>query len=179
MTIKREDNSKNEAEKLARKETIKQIVIVYGILSFFIFIAFLVIFSSVKLDFSTLVEICGGVFVIPIIIYLISIPGAYFMVKPDNLKRAYQKIGKDYSKSVVEKNLIPKVPIAISLRKTRNGEYEDFLLSLPYVEKTYAILGTDNLISIYFKFENVEEVKLFDVITKEEFTTYCEVVDKI
>lgn len=178
MRIKREDNSKNKAEKLARKGLIKQIVFVYGILFILIFILFLVLFLYTKLDFFTFVEIFGHAFVIPIIIYLISIPGAWFLVKPLHIEWAYEKIRKDHSKSIVEKNFISEVPIDIILINTRNGEYKDFILGLPYVEKTYAVLGKDNLISIYFKFKNVDEEKMFDVITKEEFTTYCEVVDE-
>ena len=163
MTIKREDNSKNETEKMVRKETIKQTVLAYAILYLLIFIVFLS-FSLSALDFSTFVKMFWYTFVISMIIFL----GSWCLSK---------MVREDLSKSVVQKNLIPGVAIDIRLRKTRNGEYEDFILGFPYIEKTYAILGKDNLISIYFKFQNVDEATLFDVISKEEFTTYCEVVD--
>lgn len=173
MKTKRKDISENKAEKLARKGLKKEIFLVYGILLLAYFLlAFPVIcflFSNPLSDLKDFTLI----FAIPII-YLLTIVIYWFLRKPIHIQYAYERLQETYSKNFVDENFITGEPTDIILINTRDEAYKDFILGLPYVEKTYAILGNDNLISIYVKFKDTD-AKHLDTITKEEFLTYCNV----
>lgn len=172
MKKNRNDISKNKAEKLAKKGLILEVLISFGFIAIIMFIFFLILLFESNFNVSILLE----TFLQPCILYLIAIVVFWVLRKPAHIQYAYEKLEKDYSKNFADKNLITGEPTDIILINTRDEAYKDFILGLPHVEKTYAILGKDNLISIYMKFKDADS-KLLDVITKEEFLTYCKVVD--
>lgn len=179
MKNNRKCNSMNKAEKLARKSLLKEILIVYlSLLLIFLFLL-LAFATQLKLNFFYFLALPWRVFIIPIVIFLLSIIAFWFLRKPDHIKLAYDKVSKEHSKSVAEKLLVPDEYIHIILNNTRNGVYTDFFKDLHGIAKFYAVLGSeDNLISIYARFDEHGNEILLDVISKEEFTTYCDVKEE-
>lgn len=176
MTRKRKSNSSNKAERLTRKGLIKETLIVYACILFAILLLLLAVAEESKLGLFNFINLYRPAFVIPLIIYFLSIPLFCFMRKKDHLDIAYNKVVKDTSKEIVEKMLTPGKPTKINLIKTRNNEYNDFILKdLPKKADFYVVLGEDNLIAIYLRFRDDDTDIHFDVITKEEFLTYCKI----
>ena len=104
-------------------------------------------------------------------------PLFWFMRKKDYLDYAYNKVAKDISKEVANKMLTPGKLTKITLINTRQENYKDFILNvLQYKGDFYVVLGeNDSLITIYLRFKNENKNIFFDVITKEEFSTYCKI----
>lgn len=151
--------------------------IVYGcILCLTLFLLFIAAKES-KLGFFELINLCKLAFVIPIIIYFLSIPLFWFLRKKDYLDRAYNKVAKDFSKEVANKMLTPGKLTKITLINTRHEDYKDFILNvLPDKADFYVVLGEkDNLITIYLRFKTENKNHRLDVLTKEEFSTYCKI----
>lgn len=182
MKNKREKKVLNKAERLARKGLIKETIIVY----FVILLAIILLLSS-SLSFYTNVpgftiytflKDFGATFVIPLIIYVVSIPGFWFLRKSEHIQMAYKKVRADFSKQLAEKLLIPGKPTDVILKNTKDGYYTDYILGLQSqnICQFYVILEKNGVsISIYSKSkEKNKEDLFFDSITKEEFTFYCE-----
>ena len=174
MKIKRNNKSMNKVEKLARKSLIKEIIIIYLILAIIIYILFSAVASTIGMEFFYYFnDILFGT----LLLLLLSSFVLWPLRKKDHINFAYKKLKQDDSKKLVEENLIPLTPTKIAIINTRDGRYKDFILQLPDTE-TYAILGVNvNEISIYVEFIKSKKDVLLDIITKEEFTTYCKILD--
>lgn len=117
--------------------------------------------------------------IVVIVLYIALIPFMWFMSKSDFRKRAYEKLLKDMSKSLVERMMTPGEPIRVILTKSK-GNFGDFVLRLQEREKIelYAVLGEkDNLIAIYAVLKDEDEKFDLDVVTKEEFGDFYQFVD--
>ena len=173
MKLKRKEL--NKVEKLARKKLIKEMIIIYSILFLVVFLLFLDIIIPTRISFSYFPHSHedGIAFIIIVLFLLLSAIIYWFLRKPEHMKYAYKKIKQDESKKLVEEKLIPLTPTKITIINTRNGLYKN----LPDTE-TYAILGVNvNEISIYAQSIESKKYTLLDIITKEEFTTYCKILD--
>jgi len=175
MKLKRKEL--NKVEKLARKELIKEMIIIYSIMFLALFLLFLDIMIPTRFRFFCCSHEDRIFFILIVLLFLLFAIVFWFIRKPEYMKYAYKKINEDDSKKLVEENLVPLTPTKIAIINTRDGMYKDFILQLPDTE-TYAILGVNfNEISIYVKFIKSNKDILLDIITKKEFTTYCKILD--
>jgi len=181
MKNNRKRNSINKAEKLARKSLIKEVLVVYLSLLFVILLLLLAIAADSKLNFFYFLSGFWPALPIPIAIYLLSIVAYWFFRKQDHINSACKKINSEYSKKLAEQLLVPGKPVKVVLSKTRMDVYPDFFKGLQQdnIAEFYAILGiVDDLISIHARFNADGKEILLDVISKDEFTTYCDVKEE-
>lgn len=179
-----EKQSKNEfqikLERETRKRLIKlvlSVIIPTYVLIFYLF-ALVARDSGHDIAWVLLSQVPLTIFVIAICVLLI--PFLWFMYKSEVKSKVYDDMFKDFSKSLVDKMLVPDVPVKVGLIKARGVIYGDFILDLQYdAADFYAVLGEkDNLICIYAVFKEEDEKRKLDVISKEEFSEYYQLLDK-
>ncbi len=116
--------------------------------------------------------------IVCIVLYILLIPFMWFMSKSDFRRRAYEKLLKDISKSLVERMMTPGEPIRVILTKSK-CDFGDFVLGLQEDEKVelYAVLERNhNLIGVYGILTGETKRRDFDVVTKEEFADFYQFV---
>lgn len=179
MKFKREKKILNKAEKLARKELLKFIFTI----ALLMLMVFLLAFKcGAEFDDMSLANYLYSniYFTLALFIaYIAILIFVYFSSKQSFIDDAYKKVTKDYSKQLVEKLLIPGEPTNVILINTRNAANKYFVLGLQEqnICEFYAVLQENhNSISIYSRVKDKEDL-LLDSITKEDFTTYCELPD--
>lgn len=103
----------------------------------------------------------------------------WLLVKSICRRLAYDNIIDDLNKALVDKILIPNEPEEVLLVKSKDDKYRNFILSLQNEEKIkfYAVLGQDEMISIFAIFEGEMEKWKFDVVSKEEMLRDYQFVD--
>jgi len=178
MTFKRKEQKLNKAEKLARKKLLKFVLIIALLLLFCILFLFKYEAELQGVSFTSFICSNTDLALFVSFIYLLCLILIYFLSRKAYINEAYDELGKQYSRQLAEKFLIPLNPTDIILRNTTNEVYKDYILGLQKdgICKFYVILDINehNTIFIYSKFKEDNKERLFDIITKEEFTTYCE-----
>lgn len=174
MRKNRKQKNISTIAKLERKIFIKIISSVALIVFFFYALLFLL---SAIIYKTSVVEMFFEHWWIAIFAYVCTLIILCLICKPTVSAIVIDEQQKKLNKSLVEQNLHVNVPVKISLINTRNNVYSDFFKNLQQDEvlSFYAILGKDNCIAIYTIEDNGNEI-LLDVINKEEFSKYCELV---
>lgn len=171
---KRKDDSQIILEKETRKELVKYVLpIMIGI---FIFLGFtLYVVGDISGFFRT-----NKLMIVVILAYFLLIPFLWFMEKPRATDRVLDKMMQRYSKSLVDRMMVPNVPVQVNLFKARDSIYGDCILKLKDKGVFYAVLGEkDNLISIYIVLHGDDEKINLEVISKCEFADYYQLGNEI
>lgn len=157
----------SKAEKLGRKIAFKHTI-------FFLTIPLCAPFIGFSIS-ALLTSSLHPILLLPFaVIFCVSII-FYLFHRKDGVNRAYDIVAKDFSKTFVEKHLIPDEYCKIRIFKTR--DYQDFITGLANEGEAYALLSSkDQLITLYLKLNGADAYRRLDTITKEEFSSYCELL---
>ena len=180
--MKENRKTSNNVEKLAKKKTIIQVLVIIGIYFIAIFSGLFGFAMAIKQDtdeklFVIYLKMCIESLPIILISAFVLFIIIYFLIKVSNLSWAYKEVEKQYSKSLTSQKLIKGVPVQVCILKTRNEDYEQFIKSLSDIAEFYATLSKNNLIEISCKFLFDGIDRHFDIVTKEEFTSYYEIME--